>query len=76
MIFINIIIYYRKSIPVIHYILFAIRLINFKTICFKNFGSFGNTFTEIQNKFGICPKTIKNAIDEKKVHYGYLWEYV
>jgi hypothetical protein len=35
-----------------------------------------NTFTEIQNKFGICPKTIKNAIDEKIVHYGYLWEYV
>jgi hypothetical protein len=34
-----------------------------------------NTFTEISNKFGICAKTIQNAIDSKSAYYGFIWEY-
>ena len=34
-----------------------------------------NTFTEIHNKFGISAKTIQNAINDKTVCNGFLWEY-
>jgi len=34
-----------------------------------------NSLFEISNKFGICPKTIKNAIKDKTVYNGYMCEF-
>ena len=34
-----------------------------------------NSFNEISNKFGICAKTIQNAINSKTVCNGFIWEY-
>jgi len=34
-----------------------------------------NSLTEINIKFGICSKTILNAIDNKLVCSGYIWQY-
>lgn len=35
-----------------------------------------NSLFEISNKFGICATTIKNAIKDKTVYNGYMWEFV